>query len=49
VFSHFRRVAGAFGAVAMLVISMNTAPATADPVESPNLLVNPGAEVGNRH
>jgi hypothetical protein len=47
VFSHFRRVAGAFGAVAMPVSSMNSAPVSADPIESPNLLVNPGAEVGD--
>jgi hypothetical protein len=28
----------------MLVSSMNSAPVSADPIESPNLLVNPGAE-----
>src|ERR1700731_747808 len=46
-FSRFRRVAGAFGAAGMLVVSMNTAPATAGPIMSPNLLVNPGAEAGD--
>jgi Phosphoesterase family len=47
VFSRFRRVAGALGTVATLVSSMNTVPASANPVESPNLLVNPGAEAGD--
>jgi Phosphoesterase family len=46
-FSRFRRVAGAFGAAGMLVISMNTAPTSAALVESPNLLVNPSAELGD--
>ncbi len=46
-FSRFRRLAGAFGAAGMLVVSMNTAPATAGPIQSPNLLVNPGAEAGD--
>jgi hypothetical protein len=46
--SRFRRVAAAFGAAGMLVVSMNTVPASAaNPVESPNLLVNPGAEFGD--
>ncbi|MGO9154526.1 hypothetical protein [Mycobacterium sp.] len=46
-FGRFRRVAGALGAAAVLVISMSTAPAGAGPIESPNLLVNPGAEFGD--
>src|SRR6201988_3157559 len=46
--SRFRRVAAAFGAAGMLVVSMNTVPASAaNPIESPNLLVNPGAEAGD--
>jgi hypothetical protein len=40
-------VAGAVGAAGMLVVSMNTAPATAGPMMSPNLLINPGAEAGD--
>ena len=43
----FRRVAGAVTAVAMLAVSPNTAPASAAAIESPNLLVNPGAEFGD--
>jgi len=46
-FNRFRRLAGAFGATGMLVVSMNTAPATAGPIQGPNLLVNPGAEAGD--
>jgi hypothetical protein len=46
-FSRFRRVVGALGAAAVLVISMTTAPASAAAIESPNLLVNPGAEFGD--
>src|ERR1700747_2261202 len=46
-FGRFRRVAGALSAAGMLVVSMNTAPASAGPIESPNLLVNPGAEAGD--
>src|ERR1700757_2077124 len=46
--SRFRRVAAAFGTAGMLVVSMNTVPASAaNPIESPNLLVNPGAEAGD--
>jgi Phosphoesterase family len=45
--SRFRRVAGAVSVVAMLAISPNTAPASAAAIESPNLLVNPGAEFGD--
>src|SRR6201988_418880 len=46
--SRFRRVAAAFGTAGMLVVSMNTVPASAaHPIESPNLLVNPGAEAGD--
>src|ERR1700758_343138 len=47
-FGRFRRVAAALGAAGMLVVSMNTVPASAaNPVEGPNLLVNPGAEFGD--
>src|SRR6516225_10267627 len=46
--SRFRRVAAAFGVAGLLVVSMNTVPASAaNPIESPNLLVNPGAEFGD--
>jgi Phosphoesterase family len=45
--SRFRRVAGAVSAIAMLAISPNTAHAPAAAIESPNLLVNPGAEFGD--
>jgi hypothetical protein len=45
--SRFRRVAGAVSAIALLAISPNTAPASAAAIESPNLLVNPGAEFGD--
>src|SRR6201993_4835878 len=46
--SRFRRVAAAFGAAGMLVIAMNTVPASAvNPIEGPNLLANPGAEFGD--
>jgi Phosphoesterase family len=45
--SRFRRVTGAVSAIAMLAISPNTAPASAAAIESPNLLVNPGAEFGD--
>jgi hypothetical protein len=45
--SRFRRVACAVSAVAMFAVSPNTAPASAAAIESPNLLVNPGAEFGD--
>jgi hypothetical protein len=45
--TRFRRVTGAVSAVAMLAISPNTAPASAAAIESPNLLVNSGAEFGD--
>jgi phosphoesterase family protein len=47
-FGRFRRVAAAFGAAGILVVAMNTVPASAaNPIEGPNLLVNPGAEFGD--
>jgi Phosphoesterase family len=45
--TRFRRVTGAVSAVAMLAMSPNTAPASAAAIESPNLLVNSGAEFGD--
>ena len=46
--SRGRRVAAAFGVAGLLVVSMNTVPASAaNPIEGPNLLVNPGAEFGD--
>jgi len=46
-FCRFRRVAGALAGVALLVSSTDAAPVSAGPVQSPNLLVNPGAELGD--
>jgi Phosphoesterase family len=49
-FCRFGRVAGALAGVALLVLSTDTAPASAAdpaPIQSPNLLVNPGAELGD--
>lgn len=48
-FGRLRRVAGALAGAALLVLSTEVAPrATAGPVPmSPNLLVNPGAELGD--
>lgn len=49
-FCRLCRVAGALAAAALLVLSTDTAPASAaDPVQiqSPNLLVNPGGELGD--
>ena len=46
-FGRYCRATGALAAVALLVFSANTAPASADPVQSPNLLVNPAAELGD--
>lgn len=45
--SRFRRVAGALGVAGMPVISLTGAPAKAAAIESPNLLVKPGAEAGD--
>ncbi len=45
--SRFRRVASAVGALVLLAIPPDTAPASGAAVESPNLLLNPGAEFGD--
>lgn len=45
--SRFRRVAGVVGAVGILILALDTVHASAAATESPNLLVNPGAELGD--